>query len=250
MQKNAPFGLTRIGGLDEKQIRIVKKVFDDATKGENLDEKLATALRLVGEYKENSIRPIKKRLRDNEDFMTTLSQIQNMDRVTQRSCLNVLDQIHAALKGKVAQVERAEFSKQFPLGVERPQNVQGVTKSVTSVTQRNNDADALEAREMTQDQLRAFWSKVANSEEADGWPASQRVRASELLAKSLGMFDEPPKEVVVEKPFQVSQKVLAALSTNQLQVLQEIMQLIEKLDEEHGVTDGVTQTPKNTNLVH
>lgn len=250
MQKNAPFGLTRIGALNEKQIRIVKTVFDDATKGANLDERLAMALRLVGEYKEASIRPIKKKLKDDEDFMTTLAQIQNMDRVTQKSCLNVLDQIHAALRGKVAQVERAEFTKQFPLGVERPQNVQSVTKTVTSVTQCNNDADALETREMTQDQLRAFWSRVANSEEADGWPASQRVRASELLAKSLGMFDEPPKEVVVEKPFQVSQKVLAALSTNQLQTLQEIMQLIEKIDEEQNVTDSVTQPPKNGSLVH
>lgn len=250
MQKNTHFGLSRIGGLDENKIRIVKQVFADDTKGGHLDEKLAMAIRLVGGYQDSSLRTIKKRLMDNEDFMTTLHQIQNMDRVTQKSCLNVLDQIYASVKGKVAQVQRAEFSKQFPLGVEIPKNAQSVTKSVTSVTQRNNDADALEAREMTQDQLRAFWSKVANSEEADGWPASQRVRASELLAKSLGMFDEPPKEVVVEKPFQVSKKVLAALSTNQLQTLQEIMQLIEKIDEEQSVTDSVTQPQKNGSLVH
>lgn len=246
--------LTRIGNLDAKQIKILKNYFSVGASYTDGSKKLSAAVSSTGEYSASSIKTTCARLRANRDFTTTLDQLCNLDAAAQRSALHVLEEIWRSRQKGVEKIIVSEFTKSFPLGVEHAIGHKGTQKGTQQDT---SDADVTKSQQLTKkekkmskDELLAFWSGVVNGTDGKEWPPSAVCRCSELLARALGMFDEPPKEVVVKEPFSVSQQVLAALTTEQLVALHDIMAVIKSVEDRHTDTTVVSAPTNGPSFLH
>lgn len=246
--------LTRLGALEEIHIKILKNYFTVGERYTDGSKKLSAAVAATGKYSPNSVKTTCNRLRANEDFTTTLNQFSMLGAVEQRHMLNVLDEVWRSRKRGVEKVIISEFTKNFPLGVD---HVMGHNRTQKDTKTDTSHADVTKSqqltkkeRKMSKDELLAFWSGVVNGTDGKEWPPSAVCRCSELLARALGMFDEPPKEVVVKEPFSVSQQVLAALTTDELVALQGIMAKIKNVEEKRTDTTVVSANAHNPNFLH